>query len=161
MSPSPGIEVQRITTAEQMAAALEIRRHVFIEEQQVPEAEEIDEHDGDPASTTTALHVLATLDGAPVGTARLLVDGDDHGDHDGPGYPHVGRVAVLEEHRRRHVGEALMLALHNAARERGYPGITLGAQLHAISFYERLHYHARGEVYLDAGIEHRWMDLTF
>lgn len=156
----PAIEVQRITTAEQMAAALEIRRRVFIEEQQVPEDEEIDHHDGDPATVTSAVHVLATLDGEPVGTARLLLDDADHGDG-GPGYPHVGRVAVLAEHRRRHVGDALMRALHEEARSRGYEGITLGAQLHAIPFYEQLDYVARGEVFLDAGIEHRWMDHRF
>jgi hypothetical protein len=46
-------------------------------------------------------------------------------------------------------------------RELGFPGITLAAQLHAVSFYEGLGYVARGEVFLDAGIEHRWMDLAF
>jgi predicted GNAT family N-acyltransferase len=156
----PTIEVQRITSAEQMAAALSIRRRVFIEEQRVAEEEEIDDHDGDPAQVTTALHVLATLDGEPVGTARLLLNDADHGDG-GPGYPHVGRVAVLAEHRRKRVGDALMHALHEEARERGYAGITLGAQLHAIPFYEQLAYVARGDIFLDAGIEHRWMDHTF
>ncbi len=155
----PAIEVQRITTTEQIAAALEIRRRVFIDEQRVPEEEEIDDHDGDPSEVTSAVHVLATLDGGPVGTARLLLDDADHGD-DGPGYPHVGRVAVLAEHRRHRVGEALMHALHEEARDRGYAGITLGAQLHAIAFYEHLDYVARGAVFLDAGIEHRWMDLA-
>jgi predicted GNAT family N-acyltransferase len=156
----PAIEVQRITSAEQMAAALDIRRRVFIAEQRVPEEEEIDAHDGDPGGVTTAVHVLATLDGEPVGTARLLLDGADHGDG-GPGYPHVGRVAVLAEHRRKHVGDALMQALHEEAKARGYAGITLGAQLHAIPFYEQLDYVARGGIFLDAGIEHRWMDHTF
>jgi predicted GNAT family N-acyltransferase len=33
--------------------------------------------------------------------------------------------------------------------------------MHAIPFYERLGYVARGPVFLDAGIEHRWMDLDF
>jgi predicted GNAT family N-acyltransferase len=36
--------------------------------------------------------------------------------------------------------------------------VTLAAQLQAIGFYERLGYVARGDVFLDAGIEHRWMD---
>jgi predicted GNAT family N-acyltransferase len=52
-----------------------------------------------------------------------------------------------------------MDALQERARELGYPGITLAAQLHAIGFYERLGYRARGEVFLDADMEHRWMDL--
>jgi predicted GNAT family N-acyltransferase len=52
-----------------------------------------------------------------------------------------------------------MLMLQDLARERGFAGITLAAQLHAIGFYERLGYVARGDVFLDAGIEHRWMDV--
>jgi predicted GNAT family N-acyltransferase len=52
-----------------------------------------------------------------------------------------------------------MLALQDLARERNATSITLAAQLHAIGFYERLGYTARGDVFLDAGIEHRWMDL--
>ena len=152
----PRIEVERITTPEQMAAALDVRRRVFIEEQHVPEDEEIDEHDGDPRDVSSALHVLATVDGVAIGTARLLLG--CHEDDGGPGYPHIGRVAVLAEHRRHRVGEALMRALHDVAEEQGAAGITLGAQLHAIPFYEYLGYTARGGVFLDAGIEHRWMD---
>jgi predicted GNAT family N-acyltransferase len=54
-----------------------------------------------------------------------------------------------------------MEALQDLARQQGFEGITLAAQLHAIGFYERLGYMARDNVFLDAGIEHRWMDLTF
>ncbi len=160
MTPPPtppgdgaAIEVARVRTAEDMARALEIRRRVFIEEQGVPEAEEIDHHDGDPATVTGALHVLARRNGEPVGTGRLLLEypADEHA--------HIGRVAVLAEARRHGVGSVVMHALEAEARRRGVPGITLGAQLHAIPFYERLGYRARGEVFLDAGIEHRWMDL--
>jgi ElaA protein len=136
-----------------MAAALAVRRKVFIEEQAVPEELEIDEHDGDPAQVSTAVHVLARLDGRPVATGRLLPRLDD-------GRCHIGRVAVLAELRGRGIGRSLMQALHELARRRGIEEITLAAQLHAIGFYERLGYVARDEVFLDAGIEHRWMDLV-
>jgi predicted GNAT family N-acyltransferase len=36
--------------------------------------------------------------------------------------------------------------------------LILDAQLHAIPFYERFGFVAHGEVFLDAGIEHRKMD---
>jgi ElaA protein len=42
------------------------------------------------------------------------------------------------------------------------PGVSrakLGAQVHALGFYERLGFVAVGPVYLDAGIEHRDMVL--
>ncbi len=147
-----GLHVIRVTNLEQMLQALEVRRRVFIEEQQVPEAEEIDAHDGDPATVTTALHVLALHDDVPVATGRLLLAHED-------GRAHIGRVAVLAERRRAGYGRAVMLALHDVAREQGVRDITLAAQLHAIGFYERLGYVVYGEVFLDAGIEHRWMDV--
>ena len=135
-----------------MDEALAIRRRVFVEEQGVPVEEEIDHHDADPADVSTALHVLVYRDGAPIATGRLLLP------HDGEG-AHIGRVAVLQEHRRTGAGRAVMQALQALASDHGLCDITLAAQLHAIGFYERLGYAARGEVFLDAGIEHRWMDL--
>jgi predicted GNAT family N-acyltransferase len=147
------LEIIRITTPEEMDAALFIRRRVFIEEQSVSEEEEIDAYDADLGSDSSAVHVLGRLDGEPVATGRLLVD-----------YPagsnaHAGRVAVLATYRGRGFGRQVMLALQALARERGFPGITLAAQTHAIPFYERLGYLVRGPLFLDAGIEHRWMDI--
>lgn len=139
----------------EMEDALAVRRAVFIDEQGVSEDEEIDAHDGDPAQVTSAVHVVAYLDGRSVATGRLLLDAP-------PGEnAHIGRVAVLRDHRGQGLGAAVMLALHQEARRRGYRGITLAAQLPAIAFYERLGYAVRGDVFLDAGIEHRWMDLAF
>jgi predicted GNAT family N-acyltransferase len=145
-----GLDVRLVTTTEDMRNALSVRRRVFIEEQQVPESEEIDHHDADPATVFTCLHVLACIDGRPVATGRLLL-----GEPDGM---HIGRVAVLAEYRRKGIGRAVMLALHDLARFRNARCVTLAAQLHAIPFYERLGYVARGPVFLDANIEHRWMD---
>ena len=144
-----------VTTAVQMNDALSVRRAVFIDEQGVSEEEEIDEYDGDPAETTGVVHVVAYCRGIVAATGRMMV-------HAPPGeHPHIGRVAVLREYRGQGLGKAVMLALHNEARRRGYAGVALGAQLLAIPFYEKLGYAASGEVYLDAGIEHRWMDLSF
>lgn len=79
-----------------------IRRIVFIDEQQVPQEEEWDGLD------TECLHFLATLNGEPVGTARLLPDG------------HIGRVAVLSSARGTGIGYQLMEAAIKAAREAGH-----------------------------------------
>ena len=158
---APGFRILTIETAEQLAEAIEVRRAVFIEEQRVPEDEEIDGYDADPTSpgmSERVVHILGRLDGQPVATARLLLDQAGEPPH---GYPHVGRVAVLSALRGRHYGAQIMEALHEEARRRGHLGITLAAQEHARPFYERLGYFARGGLFLDAGIEHRWMDLEF
>jgi len=147
------VELVVVQTAADMARALSVRRRVFIEEQGVPESLEVDEHDGEPSAVATAVHVLGLLDGDAVATGRLLLDGPPDE------YAHVGRVAVLLDQRRCGIGRQVMSALHDLARERGYAGITLAAQLHAAGFYERLGYQLRGDVFLDAGIEHRWADL--
>ncbi len=123
--------------------ASDIRRVVFIDEQQVPQEEEWDGRD--PACR----HFLATLDGKPVGTARLLPDG------------HIGRVAVLADVRGAGVGGLLMNAAVAAAQRLGHRQVALSAQLHALAFYERLGFVAHGDEFMDAGIPHREMTLSF
>ena len=128
-----------------IAACRALRRTVFIEEQGVSEADEVDDLDDQ------AVHILASQDGVPVGSARLLTMGDTG---------KVGRVCVLQSVRGTGLGAALMHA--TIAQFRQMPGITcvkLGAQLHALAFYERLGFCAYGDVFLDAGIEHR--DMVF
>lgn len=121
-----------------------LRRVVFIEEQGVSLEDEVDGRDGE------ALHLLARWNGQPVGTARILL---------GPGYGKIGRVCVLGEARGQGIGAALIRAALD--RLRGIPGVglaKLGAQTHALGFYEGLGFTAEGPEYLDAGIPHR--DMT-
>lgn len=70
----------KIERTDDIEACRALRRTVFIEEQGVSEAEEIDDLDGE------AIHLLATDAGRPVGTARLLVRGETG---------KIGRVCVL------------------------------------------------------------------
>jgi predicted GNAT family N-acyltransferase len=124
------------------AALRAVRTAVFVDEQHVPLALQLDEHDAD------SLHVLA-LDphGTPIGTARLLADG------------HIGRMAVLRTWRGQGVGSAMLQALIGAARARGLHEVVLNAQTHATAFYARHGFLAEGEEFPDAGIPHRRMRL--
>lgn len=115
----------------------EVRRTVFIEEQGVPEDMEWDEHD------TTAMHILAlTLEGTPIGCARLLTDG------------HMGRMAVLPAWRGVGIGKALLAAAQRAAKLRGHSVLKLSAQTHAAGFYAAAGFEAVGAAYEEAGIPH-------
>ncbi len=136
----------------EMEDALSVRRTVFIDEQDVTEAEEIDGYDAGPAEVLSAVHVVAYLHDRPVATGRLLLDSPTNED------AYVGRMAVVREHRGRGLGRAVMRALEAEARRRGYKGVTIAAQVRAIPFYESLGYTAYGEVFLDARIEHRMME---
>ncbi len=130
------------------APCVALRRAVFIEEQGIAEADEIDSLDDH------AVHLLATDGDTPVGTARLLFDGE---------IGKIGRICVLSSHRGTGLGKALVEA--GVAHLKTLPGITkakLGSQDHAIGFYEKLGFEAYGPFYDDAGIPHRDMmkDLT-
>ncbi len=128
-----------------IATCRALRRTVFIEEQGVSEADEVDDKDDE------AIHLLARLNGRPVGSARLLVLGDTG---------KIGRVCVLADQRGTGLGAALMRAA--VERFRQVPGVKtvkLGAQTHALGFYERLGFTAHGPEFDDAGIPHREMVL--
>ena len=131
-----------VARTDDLEACLALRKVVFVEEQSVPEELERDEHDA------TALHLLATLDGRPVGTARLLLRGDTG---------KIGRVCVLQELRGQGIGAALIRAAVEELRGLGLARAKLGSQVHAIPFYEKLGFRAEGPVYDDAGIPHRDM----
>ena len=135
-----------VTIAEtgDIALCRKLRRIVFIEEQGVPEADELDALDGE------AIHLLA-VEGEALGSARLLVLGDTG---------KIGRVCVLRAARGRGIGAALIRAAVERFRAMGLARAKLGAQVHALGFYAALGFEAVGEVYDDAGIPHRDMILT-
>ncbi len=135
-----------IAETRDIATCRALRRKVFIEEQGVSEAVEVDDKDDE------AIHLMASLAGKPVGSARLLVMGD---------IGKIGRVCVLPEVRGTGAGARLMQAAVD--RFRSVPGVTkvkLGAQTHALGFYERLGFTAIGPEFDEAGIPHREMVLT-
>ncbi|EFH12235.1 GNAT family N-acetyltransferase [Pseudoroseomonas cervicalis] len=136
--------IARATTPADLEACFAIRREVFVQEQQVPEAMEYDEFDA------TALHVLARQEGAPAGTARVVFK-------EGGRVAKIGRVAVRQALRGSGLGAAIMRAIEADPALDGAEELVLEAQSYAIPFYERLGYAAEGEEYLDVGIPHRLM----
>ena len=120
-----------------------IRRLVFILEQKVPQNEEWDGKDED------SWHWLATdTTDMPIGTARLLPDGQ------------IGRMAVLSDYRKFGVGAALLEQAVEKARRLGFTEVFLNAQTHALGFYERAGFIARGIEFQEAGIPHYRMTQT-
>ena len=132
-----------IEVVQDYALCIALRRAVFIEEQGISEADEIDDLDDQ------AIHLLAVIDGDPVGTARLLIEGD---------LGKIGRICVVPAQRGTGLGAALVET--SVAYLRGAPGVTrakLGAQDHAIGFYAKLGFVPTGPFYDDAGIPHQDM----
>jgi predicted GNAT family N-acyltransferase len=119
----------------------DIRCAVFVEEQQVPLEEERDAFD------PVGLHFLAEQDGAPAGTARVLMK-------EGGALAKVTRVAVLKSARGQRIGAALLQHIHATIPAERF---ALDAQVQALPFYERLGYAAQGEVFMEANIPHLHM----
>ena len=133
-----------ISQSDDLETCLALRRVVFMEEQGVSEADERDGRDG------AALHVLAERDGRPLGCARILIYGP---------VAKIGRVCVLKDARGTGLGAAIIRTCLDVARSRrGVTRAKLGAQTHALNFYEKLGFTAVGPVYDDAGIPHRDME---
>jgi predicted GNAT family N-acyltransferase len=114
-----------------------VRNTVFSDEQGIAETLDFDDRDHE------CVHVLAWIgDGEAIGTARMLPDG------------HVGRIAVHKQWRGQGVGTRLTGYLTDLARDRGFAEIYLHSQAQAAGFYARLGFEARGETFMEAGIEH-------
>ena len=88
---------------------LEIRKEVFVEEQNVPLEMEVDEYEKE------SVNILLTLDDRPIGTVRYRDIGD--------GLIKVERMAVREIARGLHLGQALMNFVHIHAEENGFTRI--------------------------------------
>ena len=137
----PGLEIVEVGSAEQLEQALAIRRAVFVLEQGVSLALEIDGHDD------AARHLLALRGGAPVGTLRVRW-------LEGGRVPKIERVAVLPQGRGGGVGHALMGAALALAERGGAKEARLHAQTVAQAFYDRLGFVASGPAFDEDGILH-------
>jgi predicted GNAT family N-acyltransferase len=117
-----------------------VREHVFIVEQGVPA--EIERDALDPLCR----HVIARgADGQPIGAGRLT---PDH---------RIGRMAVLPDCRGRGVGEAMLQALVDEARNLGWHEVSLHAQVSALTFYSRHGFVPYDPRFVEAGIDHQSM----
>ena len=119
-----------------------IRRAVFVVEQGVSEACELDGTD------EGCTHWLLREDGRAVATLRTRRDGDA---------VKIGRVATVTAARGRGHAARLMGEAMAAARADGARRAVLSAQVAVIPWYERLGFRAAGAAYDDAGIPHRDM----
>src|SRR5208282_191634 len=143
MTQATAIRVIEVRSPAAMEQAWALRRRVFIEEQLVPEALEMDDQDA------VATHVLALDGDLVVGCGRMVADGD---------HVKIGRMAVARERRGEGIGRRVLEALMDLARQQGFRQAILHAQLTAEGFYLKQGYIPRGEVFEEAGIAHRLMD---
>jgi putative N-acetyltransferase (TIGR04045 family) len=145
-----GVACRLAVAAADRAVHHEIRRSVFVGEQGVFHAHDLDERD----DTAATLHVLGLVDGVPAGTVRLYpLDarapvGDWQGD----------RLAVLPPFRSRRVGAPLVEFAVRPAARRGGRRMIAHVQPSNGAFFRRLGWNQLGEE-LYVGLPHLLMDI--
>lgn len=124
-----------------------LRTAVFVREQGVDIALEVDENDLEGSACE---HFLMVEDGKPIGTFRGFFEEGRT--------VHLQRLAILKEYRGRGFGRAALRFAEEHFMKEGADKITLGAQVAAIPFYEKCGYECVSDVFDDAGIPHRTME---
>lgn len=137
------LEIREPLDRNELGAALALRQTVFCDEQGVSVQEEFDGRDDE------AQHLVAVQDGRVVATCRLLHE---------EATTKLGRLAVAGEARRRGIASGLLAHAAAIARARGSQRIVLHAQTSARPLYDAGGYEPRGEVFVEAGIEHITME---
>jgi predicted GNAT family N-acyltransferase len=124
----------------EVRAAMELRTRVFVDEQGVDPAEELDALDDD------AVQLVGVDDSGVIATCRLRDLGS--------GEWKLERMAVESRLRRLGVGARLLEGAEREVRERGAREMVMHAQRRAEPFYAAHGYTAEGDVFIEAEIEH-------
>ena len=118
--------VKIASSTEEIRRALEIRRLVFIDEQNIPAQIENDNND------ETALHAVCLIDHEIVATGRLVIEADKKGV--------LARIAVLPEYRGKGLGQLIVKQLEQAAIENELRELSLQPHAYLEKFYHELGY---------------------
>lgn len=136
------MELRLVTSKRDLWKVLVVRGIVFVEEQQVPYADEVDDHEA------MAIHVLGEEKGEPVAAGRLrLLDG----------WAKLERIAVRPAWRGRGFGRQIVEFLIAEARRRGYRRMRMHAQAHLADYYAAFGFVIDGPMFDECGIDHYLM----
>lgn len=122
--------------------AMYIRETVFINEQGF--CDEFDEID------KSAVHLVAYDEDKPVATCRFFWS-DERNTY------LLGRLAVLKEYRKNHLGSVIMTKAEALVRENNGVSVELHAQEQAIKFYEKQGYSVCSDMEYEEYCPHYWM----
>ncbi|ASN06438.1 GNAT family N-acetyltransferase [Virgibacillus necropolis] len=133
------MDIKIVETNEELEQAYHIRTTVFVDEQQVPPEEELDEYDKE------AIHFVGSVNGVPIAASRLrFVDSSGK----------LERICVLDTERGKSYGKMIIQRMELEIKNNGYEKAKLNAQTHAEIFYQRLGYETVSGEFMDAGIPH-------
>lgn len=136
------MDLKLVTNDQELEDAYHVRKVVFVDEQNVPIEEEIDDLESE------SKHFVLYENNKPIGAGRFrTVDG----------YGKVERICVLKDNRKSGAGNIIMQGIEQFAKDEGIKKLKLNAQTQAIPFYGKLGYEVVSDEFLDAGIPHKTM----
>ena len=140
------LSLKPVLSKEDALIMAKIRTDVFLIEQSVPPQDEFD------GSDEGQEHLLIYKDQTPIGTIRYTFDEER--------LVHLSRICTLKQYRGfGYTKKALSFLIEMLLAKTNPLIFTLGAQVQALGFYEKLGFKKVGDVYLDANIPHFKMVL--
>ncbi len=136
-----------ISSNDELEEAFNIRRRVFVEEQNISEDIELDEYD------SVATHIIVKDGDRAIGTARVQFPAK--------GIAKIERMAVLKDFRRRGIGSNIIKFLTEDFKKRKIEQVVLHAQYAVVDFYRSCGFKETGEPFIEAGIKHIRMEKKF
>ncbi len=130
----------------ELAEAMEIRREVFVEEQELFSKSDVDEHD------TRSIQIIAEIAGRIVGTVRVFPKEGAASEWIG------GRLAVRKDCRIHRAGVLLVREAMSCVKKNGCTRFTAYIQERNVRYFSRLGWKATGPVELYHGKPHQLME---
>lgn len=142
-----GLVFGEALTPNQKADCLNIRRIVFIKEQRVPEARELEGEDN-----SCCRHFFVQKKDEVIGTMRVTLEET---------IAKCERMAIVKSERGKGIGlQLLEYCLAILTKDPTIGSAQLNAQVQTLRFYQKAGFEKRGEPFIDAGITHYLMEKT-
>ena len=129
-----------VTGEVELQEAFEVRRQVFVREQDIPEELVFDGHDGE------ALHVVVKDGKRVIGSARIQFLSNNQAK--------LERMAILKRYRRKGIGREMLLFLDAVWKDKQVQQVIIHAQLEVVPFYKLCGFDELGLPFREAGIKH-------
>ena len=143
------LECRVASSEEELDAHFELRRSVFVSEQELFSHDDRDERDDEP----TTLHAIGLIDGEPCGAVRLYPLEPAWLEWKGD------RLAVLPELRTHHLGAELVRFAVSTAGRLGGERMVAHVQLPNVRFFEHLGWEREGDPAPFHGTDHQLMSI--
>jgi len=129
-----------VTGDVELQKAFEVRREVFVREQDISEDLVFDEHDRE------ALHMVVKDGERVIGSARVQLLADNQAK--------LERMAILKRYRRKGIGREMLLFLDAVWKDKQVQQVIIHAQLEVVPFYKLCGFDELGLPFREAGINH-------